>query len=64
MMSTYTDERCQPVYNNDCIRCYAVLDDNAFAIRVNTLQSYCRINREVSIKPLFNWSGIDMKKKF
>jgi hypothetical protein len=49
MMSTYTDERCKPVYNNDTIRCYAVIENNAFAVRANTLQSYCRINREVAI---------------
>ncbi|KAL1117578.1 hypothetical protein AAG570_003893 [Ranatra chinensis] len=54
-MSAYTDSRCQVVYNNDSIRCYAhVVTDDSYAVRINTLQQYCRLNREI----LDKWSTL------
>ncbi|XP_054284724.1 translation initiation factor eIF-2B subunit gamma [Macrosteles quadrilineatus] len=49
-MSSYSDHRGdqRPAYHGDLIRCYAhIASEQNFATRANTLQEYCRINREI-----------------
>uniref|UniRef100_A0A0A9WNQ6 Translation initiation factor eIF2B subunit gamma n=1 Tax=Lygus hesperus TaxID=30085 RepID=A0A0A9WNQ6_LYGHE len=54
-MSSFTDNRCNPVYSGDTVRCYAdILKDSEFTIRANTLQQYCVANRMV----LQHWSAL------
>lgn len=51
-MSSYSDHRGdqRPAYHGDLIRCYAhIASEQNFATRANTLQEYCRINREVNL---------------
>lgn len=49
-MSNYTDHSGDQMgaYHDDTIRCYAyIAPETNFATRANTLQEYCRINRQV-----------------
>ena len=44
-------------YHGDKIRCYAYIRQNGFAIRSNSLITYCEANRQVSIKCFLPFSG-------
>lgn len=52
-MSNYTDHfgDQKGAYHDDTIRCYAyIAPEKNFATRANTLQEYCRINRQVTYR--------------
>jgi len=51
----------QPAYQNDRIRCFAYVAQDEYGIRVNTLQAYATINREVSNIVLFQQKRVFKK---
>ena len=57
-MSSWRDHHgdMEDCYHGDKIRCYAYIRQNGFAIRSNSLVTYCEANRQVSIKVFFSFS--------